>query len=65
MFRVARNEHVLRDVNACSGALLYGDDRQTIEEFVQYLLRLLRGLRADPVADLRTAVDNASVLPDL
>ena len=51
MLRVARNEHVLRDVDSGAGTLLYRDDGQTIEEFVQYLLALLRGLRGDPVAD--------------
>ncbi len=65
MLRVARDENVLVDINACSGALLYRDDGQTIEEFVQYLLRLLRGLRGDPVADLRVGVEHASVVADL
>jgi hypothetical protein len=65
MFRVGRNEKILIDVNARSRALLHGDGRQTIEEFVQYLLRLQRSLRGDPVADLRIGVQHASVVADL
>ena len=32
---------------------------------VQHLLALLRGLRGDPVANLRAAVEHASVIADL
>ena len=65
MLCVARNEDVLVDINACSGALLYGDDGQTIEEFIQYLLALLRGLRGDAIADLRAAVEHAAAVANL
>ena len=65
MLCVARDEHVLGDVDSCSGTLLYRDDGQTIEEFIQYLLALLRGLRGDPVSDLGVGIQHASVISDL
>ena len=52
MVRVGGDEDVFADVDPCSRTFLERDDRQPIEEVIEYLFALLAGLRGDAVADL-------------
>ncbi len=54
MFCVGRDEDVPANVYAGAGTFLERDDRQAIEEVVQDLFALCRGLLGDAVADLRS-----------
>ncbi len=52
MVCVGGDEDVFADVDPRSRTFLERDDRQPIEEVIEYLFALLAGLRGDAVADL-------------
>ena len=53
------------DVNAGAGTFLERDDRQAIEEVIQYLFAFDGGLLGDAVANLRRRIEDAAVVADL
>ena len=65
MLRVGGDEDVAPDVYAGTGTFLERDDRQAIQEVVQYLLTLGGRLLGDPAAYLRRGRKHAAVITDL
>ena len=65
MFRVRRNKDVSADVDTRTRTFFERDDRQTIEEVIEYLFSFLSRLLGDATANLSGRGQNTSVVSDL
>ena len=65
MLRVSRNQKVGSDIHASAGAFLERDDGEPIQEMIENLFTLHRGLFRDTVPYLRRRREDTTVVADL